>query len=294
MNANTVLRKLGLLTILAGAALVLPSCGEQAPAEDVLQDSTTAEALPESFTGELSVVGSTTVQPLAELLAAGFEGLHPDLTIVVQGGGSSVGVTSASDGTADIGMASREIKPSELDACPELRVHVIARDGIAIVTDPGTDVTGLTLDQVRGIFAGEITNWSGVGGADQVITVVSREEGSGTRAAFEELVMGEEAVITGDAILQPSNGAVRTTVSITPGAIAFLSFGYLDETTAPIAVDGALPTEENAADGSYRIVRPLNMLTLGEPRGAVAAWLEFILGPDGQAIVAEEGYLPVN
>jgi len=297
MNMIEIIRKLGVLTLLLGAALVLPSCGEQTPAEDAPQDSTaTANAVPEieSFSGEINVVGSTTVQPLAELLAAGFESMNPDLAIFVQGGGSSVGVTSASDGTADIGMASREIKQTEMDACPELRVHVIARDGIAIVSEPGCTVTALTLEQVRGIFAGTIANWSEVGGSDQVITVVAREEGSGTRAAFEEMVMGEDAVITSGAILQPSNGAVRTTVSVTPGAIAFLSFGYLDESTIPIAVDGALPTEENAANGSYRIVRPLNMLTLGEPGGAVAAWLEFILSPDGQAIVSAEGYLTVN
>lgn len=241
---------------------------------------------------EITAAGSTTVQPLAELLAEAFESTHDDAMIIVQGGGSSVGVQSAADGTADIGMASREIKDSELADYPGIVVHTIARDGIAIVTCPGSGVSDLTLDQVRDIFAGEITNWDEVGGSHEMITVVAREEGSGTRAAFEELVMGESLICL-EAILQPSNGAVRTTVATTPGCIAFLSFGYLDESVSTIDIDGAAPTPANAANGSYPIVRPLNMITLGAPSGTVAAWIAFILSAEGQEIVAGEGYLPV-
>ena len=295
MKSTWITRKITLLVLLTGVVFALASCGGEEPAQTTSQAVRTDDTEPvvETLSGELNVVGSTTVQPLAELLAEGFESMNPDLVIYVQGGGSSVGVTSAAEGTADIGMASREIKESELQEHPDLAIHTIARDGIAIVTEPTATVAELSMEQVRGIFAGEITNWSEVGGSDMVITVVAREEGSGTRAAFEELVMGD-ALITGSAILQPSNGAVRTTVTVTPGSIAFLSFGYLDDSTLPIAVDGTLPTEENAANGSYTVVRPLNMLTLGQPRGAVAAWLEFIMSADGQAIVSAEGYLPVN
>jgi phosphate transport system substrate-binding protein len=242
---------------------------------------------------EIIVSGSTTVQPLAELLAERYEATHGDVQIVVQGGGSSVGVKSISNGTAHIGMASREIKASEIEENPEMVVHVIARDGIAIVTCPGSGVDELTMDEVRDIFAGNITNWSQVGGSDGMITVVAREEGSGTRAAFEEMVMGDE-LIGLDAILQPSNGAVRTTVATTPGSIAFLSFGYLDDSTSPIRVNGAAPTPENAANGSYPVVRPLNMVTQGAPTGSIAGWLEYILGDEAQELVASEGYLPVN
>ena len=246
-----------------------------------------------AFAVNISVAGSTTVQPLAELLAESFESLHDGVMITVQGGGSSVGVRSAADGTADIGMASREVKDSEFEENPGIAVHTIARDGIAIVTCPGSGVGNLTVEQVRGIFAGEITDWSQVGGSASPITVVAREEGSGTRAAFEEMVM-DESLICLSAILQPSNGAVRTTVATTPGSIAFLSFGYLDESTRPISIDGVSPSAANAADGSYAIVRPLNMITMGAPSGTVADWIQFILGDDGQAIVESEGYLPVN
>ncbi len=244
--------------------------------------------------GTISVAGSTTVQPLAESLSEAYTATEPNVRIDVQGGGSSVGVKSAGQGTVDIGMASREVKPSEFDEFPGLQVHTIARDGIAVAVHPDVGVESLTIEEIRGIFAGEITNWSDVGGDDALIIVVAREEGSGTRAAFEEMVMGEEALITANAILQPSNGAVRTTVSTTPNAVGFLSFGYLDDTTKSLMVNDVAPTEENAADGSYSVVRPLNMMTNGDPKGAVAAWLDFILSEGGQAIVAEEGYIKVK
>lgn len=269
--------------------MLLGACGEPG-VETPDADGTSTEAVE---TVEISVVGSTTVQPLAELLSEAYEAIDPNVLVTVSGGGSSVGVKSASEQSADIGMASREIKASEIQECPEIVIHTIARDGIAIVVNPDVDVDELSIDEARAIFAGEITDWSEVGGTPGIITVASREEGSGTRSAFEDLVM-EDAFISATAILQPSNGAIRTTVVTTPGSITFISFGYLDDSTKPIAIDGAFPTPENVNEGSYPVVRPLNMVTYGEPTGAVAEWLEFILGEDGQAIVAAEGYLPIN
>jgi phosphate transport system substrate-binding protein len=254
---------------------------------------TLAFSISGAFASEISVAGSTTVQPLAELLAEGFESIHSGVRINVQGGGSSVGVKSAGNGTCDIGMASREVKDSEFEENPGIVVHTIARDGIAVACYPGSGVADLSLEEVRGIFDGTITNWSEVGGSNATIIVISREEGSGTRGAFEEMVMGD-ALITLDAILQPSNGACRTTCSTTPNSITYLSFGFLDDTTQPISIDGAAPTPANAANGSYPVVRPLNMITMGSPSGDVSDWLDFILSADGQAIVTGEGYLPVN
>jgi phosphate transport system substrate-binding protein len=191
-------------------------------------------------------------------------------------------------------MASREIKESELTEYTNLQVYTIARDGIAIVVHPAVGVEELSREQVRGIFSGEVTNWQEVGGADAPIVVVSREEGSGTRGAFEELVMGGEAQITETAILQPSNGAVRTTVSGTELSIAYVSFGYLDENVKALTIEGVAATAANAKSGEYPVVRPLNMMTNGEPEGATAGWMDFILSDAGQAIVEEEGYLAVK
>lgn len=249
---------------------------------------------PTAQTSTISVSGSTTVQPLAEKLAEAFMTENAGVRIDVQGGGSSVGVKAAAEGTSDIGMASREIKDSELTEFPNLKVFVIARDGIAIVTHPDTPVSDLTIDQVRDIFSGKITNWKDVGGEEQSIILVSREEGSGTRAAFEEMVMGEGVLIAASSILQPSNGSIRTTVTTTPNSIGFLSFGYLDDTVKTISINGVAPTEPNAVNGTYPIVRPLNMLTNGEPTGVVKAFLDFILSEAGQKIVVDDGYISVK
>ena len=243
--------------------------------------------------GEISVAGSTTVQPLAELFAEAFIAEHPEVRIDVQGGGSSVGVKSAAQGTVDVGMASREVKDSELEEYPNLQPFAIAYDGIAIAVHPDVPVDELTIEQVQDIFAGEITNWSEVGGPDELMVVVSREEGSGTRAAFEDMVM-DEALIVDTAILQPSNGSVRTTIASTPFSIGYLSFGYLDDTTKPVKINGTAPTSANAANGSYPIVRPLNMMTDGKPGSVAQEWLDFIMSAEGQTIVADEGYIPLS
>jgi len=282
------------------SAVLLSACspdlsvgqGEPAPTENLGSIEGTSEKL----SGQIQIAGSTTVQPLAEVLAEAFMDENPGVRIEIQGGGSSVGVTSAGEGTVDIGNASRDVKDSELATFPDLQVFVIAYDGIAIVTNPDLELPSLSIEQVKGIFSGEIRNYSKVGGPNGEIIVVSREEGSGTRAAFEELVMesGDEAAeISEDALLQQSNGQVRTTVSTTPNAIGYLSFGFLDESILAVSVDGVAPSVENVKNGSYPIFRPLNMLTHGEPNELSQAFLDFILSQNGQAIVAED-YITVR
>lgn len=280
---NRLLLIVSVLLVVVFTAACGGSSTPGAPISDPTADNST-----------ISVSGSTTVQPLAEKLAEAFMTENTGVRIDVQGGGSSVGVKAAGEGTSDIGMASREIKESELAEFPNLNIIVIARDGIAIVAHPDVPLSDLTVEQVRDIFSGKVINWKDLGGEDQNIIVVSREEGSGTRGAFEEMVMGEDALIAATAILQPSNGSIRTTVSTTPNSIGYLSFGYLDETVKPISINGVAPTEPNAADGSYPIVRPLNMLTNGKPEGNVKAFLDFILSEAGQKMVVEDGYIAVK
>jgi len=295
MYKNKALTGLFILILLATVVGCGGQATESAPTTAPTEASAPEPTSPPVASGNISVAGSTTVQPIAELLAEAFTAQHPNVQIDIQGGGSSVGVKSAGEGTVDIGAASREIKSSELDEFPSLEIFTIARDGIAIGVHPDVAVDELTTDQVRDIFAGTITNWSEVGGPDAIITVIAREEGSGTRGAFEEMVMGKDGPpIVDTALLFPSNGALRTAVSTTPDSIGFLSFGYLDESVKALEIDGAAATAENAQSGAYPVVRPLNMLTNGEPTGAVKVWLDFILGPLGQQIVVEDGYLPVN
>jgi phosphate transport system substrate-binding protein len=297
---NIVLTGLLIVTPLAavvGCQQATPTEGPQdqptAPPTEAPTEAPEEEEEPGGLSGQLQIAGSTTVQPLAQALAEVFTAQNPGVEIDVQGGGSSVGVKSAAEGTTPIGNASRALKDSEKEEYPDLIAHTIARDGIAIVVHPDVPVDGLRLDEARQIFAGEISNWSEVGGPDEIIIVVSREEGSGTRGAFEEMVMGEEALIVDTALLQPSNGAVKTTVSTTPLSIGYVSFGYLDGSVKPLAIEGVEPTVANAQSDEYPVVRPLNMVTKGEPTGLAKAFLDFIFSDEGQAIVAEE-YIPVK
>jgi phosphate transport system substrate-binding protein len=238
--------------------------------------------------GTVTEAGSTTVQPLAEKLAAAFEQEHSSVSVVIQGGGTSVGIKSVNDGTVNIGAASRELTPDD----PPLVKHLLARDGIAIVTGPNNSITELTKAQVRDIFGGIVTNWKDIGGSNHEISVIVREEGSGTRTAFQDLVMaGVEIVNT--AIQLPSNGAIKTAVAGDAYAIGFISMGYLDTSIKALAIDGVAATEENAKNGTYPIVRPLYFLTKEQPTGLVKNFIDFCLSSEGQAVVAQEGYISV-
>jgi phosphate transport system substrate-binding protein len=237
--------------------------------------------------GTITEAGSTTVQPLAEEVAAAFMNKYPNVKVTIQGGGTGVGIKSAQDGTVNIGAASRELTADE--KATGIVAHVLAKDGIAIITHPSQAVTNLTKDQMKDIFAGVITNWNQVGGADAPIDIVAREEGSGTRTAFEEMMMGKNGpVIAATAILQPSNGALRTTVAGDPNAIGFVSFGYLDSSVKALSVEGIAATVANAKNGTYPIVRPLLFITKGQPEGVVKEFINFILGAEGQAIVSKD------
>jgi phosphate transport system substrate-binding protein len=242
-----------------------------------------------NITGTITESGSTTVQPLAEKLAGSFTAKNPNVKIVIQGGGTAVGIKAADDGTVDIGAASRELTASD----PTLVKYLLARDGIAIIVPPSNPVTNLTKDQVIAIFSGNITNWSQVGGPNKGIDVVAREEGSGTRTAFQDLVMGK-ALIKADAILQSSNGAIKTAVSSDPQAVGFLSLGYLDSSVKALAMNGVPATEENAKNGTYPVVRPLYFVTKTQATGIVKDFIDFCTGTDGQKIVAEEGYITID
>ena len=285
------MRRLSIALLLV--AVLAAGCAQATPAEPTAaQPAASGQAA--SLSGSISLAGSTTVQPLAEKLSEAFGTQYPQVKIDVQGGGSSVGVKSAGQGTVDVGMASREVKDSEMAEFADLIVHRIAVDGVAIVANSGVAINGLTSEQVQAIFAGEITSWSEVGGPDAPFTVVAREEGSGTRDFFQEHFMGADKAIVDTAILQPSNGALRTTVGTTPNSIGFLSFGYLDGSVKALDIDGVAATEANIRNETYSAWRYLNLLTRGEPSGLVKAWLDYIASPEGQDVVVSQGYLKLK
>lgn len=233
------------------------------------------------------VAGSTSVQPFAEILAEEYMILHPDCAIDVQGGGSSAGIMSAQSGTADIGMSSRSLKETEMN----LWSVEIARDGLAVIVHSSNPIINLTLDQIRDIYTAKTTNWSQIGGTNSKIHVIAREEGSGTRGAFEDLVM-DDLRISPKAIVQDSNGAVRQLIADDPNAIGFISLGLVDNSVKALQLDGVAATTENVINGSYGLSRPFLFMTLNQPSGETKLFLDFSLSAEGQKLLSAEGLIP--
>lgn len=277
------MKKVGVLlsSTLLLAAVTLAGC---APASAPVATPQAGE-----LSGTVNEAGSSSVQPLAELMATAFTAKYPKVTVNISGGGSSAGVKAIAAGTVDIGAASRDIKITEPDVIPVC----IARDGVAIVVNEANSLTGVTIEQVAKIYAGEITNWKDVGGNDAIITVVSREEGSGTREVFEEYVTGAfKKKIKADALFFDSNGAIRNKVASDKNAVGYVSFGYVAGLKT-LMVNDVAPTIENAQSGKYPIVRRLYFLTKSVPSGIVKEFIDFCRGPEGQKIALDEGYIPL-
>lgn len=283
---------LSLLLVILLAATIFAGCAQdEAPAAS--EPAATEGTSESTLSGTLSVAGSTTVAPPAQDLADAFEAMYPETRIDVQGIGSSAGMKMLNEGGCEIGMASRELKQKELDW--GLEPIAIAYDGIAVAVHPSNGVSDLTKEQIQKIFMGEITNWSEVGGADQEILVVSREDGSGTRGAFEEILKleGDEgSMVVESALIAEGNGAVKANIASKAQAIGYISLGIVDETVKAVKVDGAEATVANIKSGAYGVSRPLNMATKGQMSELAKAYLDFVMSPEGQKIVAEH-YIPV-
>lgn len=286
-------KKAGVITLVLILAMTLAVAGCGQKAETPKNETTNGETAKEEskLAGNLKLAGSTSVQPLAEELAMKFMELNRDVKIDVAGGGSGAGVESAGNGAADIGMASRHVKDSEMETYPQLKPIAICQDGITVVVHPNNLVSDLTLEQVKDIYTGKTTNWKDLGGKDASITVVNREEGSGTRGAFEEIVLGKES-FTDKAAIQNSTGAVKTAVAADENAIGYISMGSMSSEVKGLKIGGAEPTTENVINGSYPIARPFNMITNGEAEGLAKAFIDWILNSsEAKEITTEEGYI---
>lgn len=237
----------------------------------------------------ITLAGSTAFQPFAEKLAEQYMAANPGASITVQGGGSAVGIQSALSGAAQIGMADLVNLPPE---ARDLSSTIVARDGIAIVVNPANKVNNLTTGQVRDIFNGKIKNWKEVGGADKPITVVSREAGSGTRTSFEQIVT--EIDLSGNALIQDSNGTIRETVANDAGAIGYLSHGLLNEKIKALQIDGQDCTTEKIMEQKYRLVRPIFLLTKAQPGVEIQSFIDYILSPEGQQTIKQNGLIPAK
>jgi len=239
--------------------------------------------------GGLTLAGSTSLQPFAETWADAYRVHRPDLLIQVQGGGSTAGVQAALSGAAQIGMCSRALTPEEGARVSGIPV---ARDVMAIVVHPSNPVSELKLEQIRAIYAGQSRNWRAFEGPDGPITVITREEGSGTRAALESMVMNGTRIVA-SALVQDSTGAVRQMVASDPRAIGYVSLGLVDATVKALRLGGVEPSEAAVAAGRYPLVRPFLFVTRPEARSVAAAeFIAWITGPEGRALTRREGLLP--
>ena len=239
----------------------------------------------------LTVTGSTTVMPIAEVAATEFEAANPGKRILVSGIGSSAGIEAVTKGTCDIGTSSRDLKPEEKSL--GLVDVKIALDAIAVIVNPSNPVTGLTKAQVSDIFQGKIKNWKEVGGPDLEIGLVNRDEASGTREAFSKFVLGTADFDPTAAVL-PGTGQVRSVVAQAPGAVGYISLGFVDPSVKALAIDGIPANETTVGNGTYPLSRYLHFLTKGQPTGLAKAYIDFVLSPKIQdSVVRDAGFLPV-
>ena len=264
------------------AESTVAASSEAAPAE------TTAD-----LSGSISMVGSTSMEKLANALSEAFMEEYPEVTVTAEFVGSGAGIEAVTNGTADIGNSSRSLKDEEKAA--GVVENVVAIDGIAVCVDPANEVADLTKEQLTNIYNGTVTNWKEIGGADEPIIVIGREAGSGTRGAFEELVDLKDACKYANEL--DSTGAVIAKVASTPGAIGYASLDALDDSVKALSLEGVEATAENIKAGNYFLSRPFVMATKGEiseQNDLVQAWFDFVLGDEGQQVASEVGLITVK
>lgn len=246
---------------------------------------------------KVTVKGSTTVLPITQKAAEEFYDKHK-IGVSISGSGSGNGIKAFLDGSTDIAMASREMKGKELTLAKEKGIKVkeiaVALDMIVPVVHPDNPVKKISMDQLKGIFDGSISNWKKLGGKDEKVVVISRDTSSGTYEVWGKMVL-KGADVRNDALLQASNGAVASAISKNPRAIGYVGYGYLDDSLQAVKVNGVEATIENGKSGKFPISRKLYLYINDETISADAKkFIDFLMSDEGQNIVKEIGFLPVN
>ena len=240
--------------------------------------------------GELALAGSTSMEKVCEALMEGFMEKYPNITVTTEYTGSGAGIESLNAGSVDIGNSSRHVKDEEKEKGAV--ENVIALDGIAVITDKDNSVTDLSTEQLTKIYKGEIKNWSELGGTDEVIVVIGRENGSGTRDAFEELLEVKDACSYAQEL--DSTGGVLAKVASTPGAIGYVSLDVVDSSVISISLNGVAATEKNILAGQYILQRPFVMATKGDKNSQndlVKKWFDYIESDEGKEIIKNAGLI---
>ncbi|SFQ33665.1 phosphate transport system substrate-binding protein [Desemzia incerta] len=258
------------------ASLVLTACGEVVDEESI------------------TAVGSSALQPLVEAAGEQYSAENLGKFINVQGGGSGTGLSQIAAGAVDIGNSDIFAEESDGIDASKLVDHRVAVVGITPIVTPGTGVTNVTLEELQGIFTGEITNWKELGGKDLPITVLNRSSGSGTRATFEKWVLeeGMKSVVSQE---QESSGTVRQIVANTPGTISYVAFSYVNDDVETLSINGIEPTNENVNSNDWIIWSYEHMYTNGEPTGLTKDFMDYMLSDEIQDnLIGALGYIPIK
>ena len=263
-------------------SLMLVGCGGKSNGKD---DST----INDEENRDVMVGGSTSIQPLMEQLAESYKE-DGQGTITVQGGGSGVGTKGVIDGTLDVGMVSRKLDDNERN---ELDGIQIALDGIVIIVNKENPIKELSLEQAKQIYTGEITNWKDVGGNNQEIAVVSREEGSGTRDGFESIVGFDTEELVANADVQNATGAVMTSVSGNSQAIGYISMGSISEEVKVLTVEGVAASIDTIKDGTYKLQRPF-ILCVKKGSSRANKLYDFIFSDKGKQVIENHKYIALD
>jgi len=244
----------------------------------------------DGLSGTLSLNGSTSVERVIAALGEQFMIDNSDVNVTFNPTGSGAGITSATEGTADIGLTSRDLRPEEVDG---VHAFTFAIDGLAVIVHPDNPVSNLTIADLYGIYSGAITNWSEVGGNDHPITTIGREAGSGSRGAFDDIVSLDDPIHLQELT---SGGAIITAVASNPYAIGYASLSAVNDSVRALAIEGVEITEATLIDGSYPVARPFIMLTQAgvAPSELAQAFMDFVMSPAATEIITNAGVVQVR
>jgi len=285
------MKKLLVLTSIFMIAALLNGCGAKEAAK-------TASAPTPAPSDHMVIVGSTTLLPVVQKAVDAFRKRKPEIKINLTGPGSQIGINALVDGICDIAMSSRNLNEEEKEKLSKKRVeakgHIVAWDGIVPIVHPTNPVKNLTIAQLKDIYTGKVTDWKDVGGKKGAIVVVSRDTTSGTHEAWSELVLNHEPAV-GAASPQISSQAVLEKVATTPDAIGYDGIDYVEGASRvkSVSVDGVKASAATVSDKSYKIARPIYLFTRSNPSAPVVEFVDFVLGPEGQALVKEAKLVPV-
>jgi phosphate transport system substrate-binding protein len=250
-----------------------------------------------SFAAEIRVKGSTTVDPAMKKLVAAYQTANPSVNFSISATGSGDGAKAIINKTADIGMMSRDMKPAEIEKCKANGIQpmqfVIALDCLVPIVHPSNPVSKITTAQLKDMYQDKIRNWKDVGGNDGMIALFSRETNSGTYEVWHGKVMKKEDEF--DMVSRmPSNAAMAAKIAGNKKGIGYVGLGFLNPKVKALTVNGVVPSVETGKDGSYPLSRSLNLYTGGKPSGETAKFIDFVMSPAGQKIIAEVGFVPVK